>query len=175
MRGGLTGGVEDPTADSVSLSLARSPWLLCVCDLVIFPLSGGGQETNKKKELLSTRFCASFVQGRPMQHTHNKNPQKFVAPLARSCLFCTDRRAIRRLTDTTTTHTKPQVLVPVSAAVDPLNRPPTPKKRREGRKKVVVVVVVVGRAVRPARLSLSPLTCPVRHQLVGQNKRHTRR
>jgi hypothetical protein len=48
----------------------------------------------------------------------------------------------------------------VSAAVDPLNRSPT-QKRREGRKKVVVVVVVVvvvivvGRAVRPARLSLS--------------------
>lgn len=129
------------------------------CDLVIFPLSGGGQETNKKEELLSTRFCASFVQGRPMQHTHNKNPQKFVAPLARSCLFVpTGAQFGASYTYNNNTRTKPQVLVPVSAAVDPLNRPPQPKKKG-GRKKVVVVVIVivVGRAVRPARLSLSPV------------------
>jgi hypothetical protein len=92
-------------------------------------------------------------------HTHNKNPQKFVAPLARSCLFVpTGAQFGASYTYNNNTRTKPQVLVPVSAAVDPLNRSPT-QKRREGRKKVVVVVVVVvivvGRAVRPARLSLS--------------------
>jgi hypothetical protein len=142
---------------SLSLSLALPGCCVSVI-LSFFPFLEEDKRQTRKRNCYQHAFVhRSFRGGQCNTHTQQK-PTKVRGPPCTFLSFCTDRRAIRRLTHTTTTHRKPQVLVPVSAAVDPLNRPPT-QKRREGRKKVVVVVVVivVGRAVRPARLSLSPV------------------